>query len=298
MKKHSLKEWIMATRPWSFPASSMPVLVTLFYLYWIDCNVNWYIGIWAIINIMAFHAAGNTWSDYKDYKKGVDRDDTIGGISITSGQFKAEEIKHLAFIILAASTLSGIMLVICTGLPTLYIGIAGFLLTIIYPWTKYHALGDLNIFLTYSLLPILGTSFVSTEKIYPEALWISIPIGLITVGILHSNNIRDTEHDKRAGINTFAMLTGGNIASYIYCFEVLFPFLWIMICIAIGVLPTWSILVLLALKPAINNTRKALKYKQDGAKTFIGIDEKTAQLQLVFSLLLTISLIIAKYIHL
>ena len=29
MKKHSLKDWMIAVRPWSFPASSMPVVVTL-----------------------------------------------------------------------------------------------------------------------------------------------------------------------------------------------------------------------------------------------------------------------------
>ena len=34
MKKHSLKDWMIAVRPWSFPASSMPVVVTLAYLYW------------------------------------------------------------------------------------------------------------------------------------------------------------------------------------------------------------------------------------------------------------------------
>ena len=28
--KHTFKDWFLATRPWSFPASAMPVLVTLF----------------------------------------------------------------------------------------------------------------------------------------------------------------------------------------------------------------------------------------------------------------------------
>ena len=38
----------------------------------------------------------------------------------------------------------------------------GCVLILLYPWLKYHALGDVDIFLTYSLLPILGTSYVVT----------------------------------------------------------------------------------------------------------------------------------------
>ena len=34
MKKHSLGQWLFAVRPWSFPASAMPILVTLAYLFW------------------------------------------------------------------------------------------------------------------------------------------------------------------------------------------------------------------------------------------------------------------------
>ena len=48
MKKHSLKDWMIAVRPWSFPASSMPVVVTLAYLYWMRQDINWVNGIWII----------------------------------------------------------------------------------------------------------------------------------------------------------------------------------------------------------------------------------------------------------
>jgi 1,4-dihydroxy-2-naphthoate octaprenyltransferase len=207
-KQHTLKDWIMATRPWSFPASAMPVLVTLGYLFWRGYELNWAIGAFTILNVVLFHAAGNTWSDYKDYKNGVDREDTVGGLSIVSGQFKAEEIKRLSFILLITASCMGLGLVAFTGPITLAFGLAGMVLTVLYPWMKYRALGDLDIFATYSLLPILGTTFVATGAIVPEALILSVPVGLITVGILHSNNTRDIEQDSRAGIRTFAMRLG------------------------------------------------------------------------------------------
>ena len=51
----TLKDWIIATRPWSFPASSMPVIATLGYLFWSDCDVCWWKGLWAVFNIIVFY---------------------------------------------------------------------------------------------------------------------------------------------------------------------------------------------------------------------------------------------------
>ena len=296
MNKHSLKSWLIATRPWSFPASSMPVLVTLCYLFWKGHDVNWTIGIWALINIIVFHAAGNTWSDYFDFTKGVDREDTIGGLSITSGKFEAKEIHSLALILLAIATLSGIALVYFTGLPTLYVGLAGVLLTLLYPLLKFNALGDVDIFLTYSLLPILGTSFVATGAFHIDTLWLSLPIGLITVGILHSNNMRDTEQDKRAEIKTFAMLVGKKVSLSLYYAEIIIPFSWVIICSVLGMFPLWSLLALIALKPAIDILKQASQFIQKGAKALYGVDEATAKLQLVFSLLTALSFVIASFV--
>lgn len=295
-KKHSFKDWFIATRPWSFPASSMPIVATMAYLYWAGESVNWLIGLWTLATIIVFHAAGNTWSDYFDFKKGVDREDTVGGTSITSGEFHSCEIKRLASWLLALAVASGLGLAYCTGLPTLYFGLAGCALTLLYPLLKFNALGDLDIFLTYSLLPILGTSYVATGNIEEKALWLVLPIGLITVGILHINNARDIEQDKRAGIRTFAMLIGKRAAAVIYCFELLVPFAWIIGCVIYGSMPVWSLLVIIALKPAIDNCKKAVALPKGGMEAVTGVDEATAKLQLMFSLLLALSLFIGTWV--
>ena len=291
--KHSFKDWFIATRPWSFPASAMPVLVTLGYMFWSGYQVNWVIGAVTIINVVLFHAAGNTWSDYKDYKSGVDREDTVGGLSIVSGQFQAQEIKKLSMALFAVAVAGGLALTCYTGIVTLYFGLAGALLTILYPWLKYRALGDLDIFLTYSVVPMLGTSFVATGQIHADVLLLSVPVGLITVGILHSNNTRDIEQDRRAGIKTFAMCLGGKVASLLYCVEVIFPFVWVIGAMALGLFPYWSVLSLVALAIALGNAKQAMKYNKEGMKALVGVDEKTAQLQLAFSVLMFISFIVA-----
>ena len=291
-KKHGFKAWLLATRPWSFPASAMPVLATLAYLFWRGHEINWLTGVWALVNIIVFHAAGNTWSDYYDYKRGVDREDTIGGMSIVSGEFQACEIKKLAWILLVIAVVAGVGLMLLAGLPVLYFGLAGCVLIVLYPWLKYHALGDLDIFLTYSVLPILGTSYVATGALNYETLWLMLPIGLITVGILHVNNTRDIEQDSRAGIKTFAMLVGKRVSVVLYIAELMLPFVCVLVAAIYGAMPWWALVVLVALKPALDNCRAMLKLPAEGMKALIGVDEKTAQLQLMFSLLLSLSLFI------
>lgn len=274
----------------------MPVAVTLAFLYWRGFEVNWLVGLWTLLSVILFHAAGNTWSDYSDFKRGVDREDTIGGMSITSGEFLPSEIKCLSLLLLAVAAVSGLSLMLATGLPTLYLGLAGIALTMMYPFLKYHALGDVDIFLTYSLLPVLGTSYVATGAFVMDVLWLVLPIGLITVGILHINNTRDIEHDKRAGIHTFAMLAGKRASALIYCMEVTLPFVWVVGCVIYGSMPLWSLIVLLALKPAIDNSRKAFMFPKEGMKAVIGVDEATAKLQLMFSLLLVVSFFVASLV--
>ena len=126
MKKHSLKDWLIAVRPWSFPASAMPVIVTLAYLYWAYGVIEWANGLLALAGIVIFHASGNAWSDYFDFERGVDRVDTFGVKTLTSGQFMPLEIRNLAIGLMVPAVMVGLWLVVRTGLPLLWIGLWSF----------------------------------------------------------------------------------------------------------------------------------------------------------------------------
>lgn len=293
MKKHSTKDWIMAVRPWSFPASAMPVAVTLAYLSWVGQEVDWVNGVWALLNIIVFHAAGNTWSDYFDFRHKVDTKESSSVPSLTQHIFEPAEIMRLSLLLLVVAIAGGVGLLCRTGLPLLYIGIGGLACTLLYPPLKYHALGDAVIFVAYAFLPMLGTAYVATGVMDWSTMWIALPVGLITVAILHANNTRDMPTDRRAHIRTFAMALGGRISVYLYAFEVLFPFGWIAGCAAGGILPWWSLLTLPALFMAWGNVRQMSRFFSVGREGIVGVDERTAQLQLLFSLLLIVSFVIA-----
>lgn len=296
MGKHSFGQWLFAVRPWSFPASAMPIIVTLAYLFWKGAEMNWYYGIWTLVNMVLFHVAGNVWSDYHDFKKSVDREDTTGATTLTTGMFQPNEIRNLAIGVFIIAVAGGLGLVLLTGLPLLWIGLAGAVLTLFYPTLKYNALGDVDILLTFAFLPTIGTSFVTTGTIDWSVLLIALPVGLITDGILHSNNTRDMVPDKRANIKTLAMGLGTKVSAVIYSFEVLFPFVWIAACVVMKTMP-WPVLaVLLAFPIALGCGKTMMKCPREGVDVILDLDQKTAKLQMVFSLLLTITFIISKFV--
>ena len=296
MKKHSFGEWMIAVRPWSFPASAMPVIASIAYLFWKGAQINWLFGLWALINIIIFHAAGNTWSDYFDFKKKVDADDTFGAKTLTTGMFSEKEIFRLSLSLTVVATLAGLALMALTGLPLLWIGLGGVLCTLLYPMLKYNALGDLVILMAYAFLPTIGTSFVTTGAIDWSVLLIALPVGLITDGILHSNNTRDLSTDARAKIRTMAMSLGARNSARLYAFEVVFPFLWVGTCSVIGILPLHTIIVFMTLPIALACAKTMVTTVEDNLQLIADLDVRTANLQLMFSVLLSVALITARFI--
>lgn len=296
MSKHTFGQWIIAVRPWSFPASAMPIIVTLTYLFCKGAEINWLFGLWALVNMILFHIAGNVWSDYNDFRKGVDREDTFGAKTLTTGMFQPHEIRNLAIGVLIVAVAGGLGLVALTGLPLLWIGIAGAALTVLYPALKYNALGDLDILMTFAFLPTLGTAYVTTGAIDWSVLWIALPVGLITDGILHSNNTRDMIPDKRAEIKTMAMGLGKKASARLYSFEVIFPFVWIAVCSIMGLMPIYTVFVFLTLPVALGCSRTMIKAVNSDSDIIADLDVRTANLQLMFSVILSITFVVSKLI--
>lgn len=287
---------MIAVRPWSFPASAMPIIVTLAYLFWKGAEINWLLGLWTLLGMILFHCTGNTWSDYFDYKKKVDAEDTFGAKTLTTGMFQPHEIRNLAMGLLVVSVICGLGLMAVTGLPLLWIGLAGVVCTLLYPVLKFNALGDLDIIMAFAFLPTLGTSYAVTGVIEWDVLLVALPIGLITDGILHSNNTRDMMTDRRAGITTMAMGMGYGWSAVLFGFEMIFPYIWVAALSMAGFFPVITFIIFLTLPVAIGNAKTMFKSSKSGIEIISDLDVKTANLQLMFSVLFTVSLVVSKFI--
>lgn len=295
--KHSVKDWILTTRPWSFPASAMPVLATFAYMIWVcslyGMSIDWVSGVLAIVGIVFFHASGNMLSDVRDYKKGVDKG--LSHMPLVNGSFTTKEYMRLSLTLFVLGCAIGFYIMSRCGWPLLYAAVYGAFFTLTYATFKYFALGDVVIFLSYAVIPILGTTYATISEYYYPALVLALPIGLITVAILHVNNTRDIESDRAAGIRTLAMLIGLKASVQLYAFEVLFPFVAVIATIMCGWLPWHSVIVLFALPKAWRCARVVLDSPKKGMETLVMHDAATSQLQLLFSLLLAVSLFVAAF---
>jgi len=297
-----IKNWILAAHPWSFPASASPSLVTIsfiFYLYktGVVTQINWTNAILAFLGAIIFHMAGNLIGDYQDVKSGVDGKEKTGPIRlIVLGVFKPKTILWYGYTVLFIGILMGAYLIQYSGLPLLFIGLTGIIIAMFYYKFKYIALGDIVIFLSFGLLLALGTAFVMTGQLIWSSLLVITPTGLLVVAILHANNTRDMILDKEAGIKTQAMKLGLEGSQIIYQTILLAAYLIVAIAVSLNILHPLSFLVLLSLPMALKNIHlmKMATMRDLGIIRFL--DVKTAQLVLVFSLLLIAANIISSFI--
>ena len=290
----------MATRPWSFPASAMPVASTIAYLFWVSKTfvgtspVDWLCGILALVGIILFHAGGNVISDYNDYRKGVDTPENAMMLPLVNGSFKDYEFRRYGIALLLAGCAVGVALLLITqNLDLLWVGLAGGVLTLLYSFLKYRALGDVVIVLNYAILPIMGTSIVAVGHIDWSAMVLAVPLGLITDSILHINNARDAVSDRAAGARTFAMLIGPKASSLMYRAEVLLPFVWVVVAVCVGWLPVLTILVFVVAKTAWDMARQAKGLVSEGPAKVAMLDQQSAQLQAKFSVLMIVALVVS-----
>ena len=294
--KRTLKDWVIATRPWSFPASSMSVVVTAVLLWYMTGKDNnefvWANALIALVMMVVFQASGNLISDYYDHIRGVDLPGSLNGVRhIQSGMFTPKEIFHYGLSLLAISGILGLVLLMCSDWSYIWFGVAGLLLAGFYPWLKYHACGDYDILLCYAVLPSIGTSLVCTGHFYWEAVAVCFTYGLLTVAILHANNTRDIRNDSRAGIKTLAIQIGARASQKLYAAELVIPYVLIVVYTISGMVPVMALFVVAAIPVAVKNIRQMLNAEPEAEEPIATLDQQTAQLQLMFSLLFVAGII-------
>ncbi|MDD6209723.1 MAG: 1,4-dihydroxy-2-naphthoate octaprenyltransferase [Bacteroidales bacterium] len=300
-RKPTLKEWIFATRPWSFPASGLPAVTAIFYIFCFrhnyNADINWWLGVLAVLGTIFMHAGGNLISDYFDYIKGVDREDRMSNsLLLDDGVFSPKQILNYGLICLLTGALIGFYLYSKTGWVLLILGGFGILSALLYFQFKARALGDLLIFVTYAPVIMLGVGYVLTMTISIPLLLLSIPIGLIIVNILHANNTRDIETDSRAGIRTLAMNLGVRRSVVLYDVFTVSAYLLIVLFVAIKLLPLLSLAVIVTFPLAWRNMKMMETVKIKGREAIKTLDEKTAQLQLILCSCLSLTLFIANWV--
>lgn len=293
----SLKDYIVATRPWSFTMTffsiTLGTLVASF-----DGKVNFFYYFLCLAGAVFFHAASNLINDYFDFKKNVDKIDSPTSIyrphPIITEKFSAKEILNFSLFMYFLTLIIGLFFTFKVSYLIFIIGITGFLISFSYcgfPFSyKYKALGEIPIFLAWGPLMVSGAYIVQRSKISKEAFFISIPVGILVSLVLFANNLRDIEYDKRQGIKTLAIILGHKKALNFYLGFIFTSYLILITLSVLKIIPLFSLFALVSIPKAFKLFRD-FKIKVPEAA-----DAITSQLVVSFGSFLIAGLLIERII--
>lgn len=287
------RNWFLASRPWSFvmTAISLGVGGAVAAL---DGPFSWGLFALALMAMVCLHAATNLINDYYDIQSGVD---SVGAATtryrphpLGEGKLRPESVRAVAYGLFCVGAAIGIGLAAARGWPIFAIGILGLGASLAYSAPpvsyKYIALGEFSVFLMWGPLMVEGIYFVQRQAFSLQALWISIPFGVIVALVLLANNLRDIAHDKRQNIRTVAIVLGARRGFYLYAGLMSLAYACVLLMVLCGILPPWSLIVFLSLPLAVRIFRVMVREIPDDA------DARTAQIDTAFGVLLLLSLVL------
>ncbi len=233
LKNNSLlKAWISAARIRTLPLSVSGILIGSSYAYFSE-KFRFSVFFIAILTTISYQLLSNFANDYGDGVKGTD-DNRIGPKRTVQTGLISRVLMKKGMIVLSltSSFLTLALIVLAFGLNSFYVlifavlgGLAIFS-AIKYTVGKfaygYFGLGDLFVFLFFGLISVLGSNFLFGSVLEFKLLSPSIALGLLSVGVLNLNNMRDIQNDADCGKKTLAVVLGAQKAKFYHLFIISF----------------------------------------------------------------------------
>ena len=299
--------WLVAARPWSLPASTMPVLFgTALAVVVRDVPFHAVRFLAALAAMVLLHSGANMLSDVFDFRRGLDTQVTPVSGAIVRGWLNPAAVARGAAVLFLLGGAIGAALAWQVGPPLWWIGGIGIFVGAGYALWKALALGDLAVFLNFGLLGAAGAWTVQTGTFSWYPVVAAVPMALLVVGILHANNWRDVTGDRTAGVRTAAGLLGDGGSLHYYGFLIFAPFgfLAALILAPRGLaletppLPLTAALGLLSFPKAATLWYRAVYRRRPRQPLdFIVLDGGTAELNLLFGMLTTAGVVLAVFLE-
>jgi 1,4-dihydroxy-2-naphthoate polyprenyltransferase len=243
--------WVEGAPPRTLPAAVSPVVAGTGAAVHADGFV-WWKALLALLVSLALQVGVNYANDYSDGIRGTDAD-RVGPMRLVgSGIARPGQVKGAAFACFALAGTAGLVLAATTSWWLLAVGAAAMVAAWFYTGGArpygYRALGEVSVFVFFGLVAVLGTTYVQTEDLTPDAVLTSCGIGALACAILVANNLRDIATDRVAGKRTLAVVLGDAGSRWMYLALVALA-LALVVVLAVVETP-WLLLGLVAALPA------------------------------------------------
>lgn len=220
MERNKIKAWVSAFR--------LRTLALSFALIVVGAALALQVGAFdgatfalALVTTLMLQILSNLSNDYGDSVTGVDAQGRKGPErAVQSGAISLSEMRVAMVLFAVLSLLSGCSLLWqCygrlgfDGIAVLFvIGILCIVAAITYTVGRkpygYMGLGDLSVFIFFGLVGVAGSNalFVGMPTL---SVWLpAVSVGLLSVGVLNMNNLRDHDSDKASGKRTLVVMMG------------------------------------------------------------------------------------------
>ncbi len=298
-----LKAFIKAARLRTLPLSISGILIGSALAY-AEGYADWRIFTLALLTTVGFQVLSNFANDYGDGVKGTDNKDRVGPQrALQSGEISPGQMLNAIKITGMLTFLVAVLLIyIAFGLNEyrnyfflfLIFGIASIAAAIKYTMGKkaygYSGFGDVFVFLFFGWLSVVGSYFLFTKQLDFTVFLPATSIGMLSVGVLNLNNMRDRESDEKAGKRTLVVKIGEEFAKYYHYYLLISAFLLALLYVTFHYNAPQQFLFIIAFIPIAIHLNTV--YKNTDAKLLDPELKKLALSTFLFAILFSLGFIL------
>ncbi len=203
--------WLAAARPRTLPLALACIILGSF-LAAAHQSFHFWITFLCVTTAIFLQILSNLANDYGDSVHGADHGERVGPKrAVQSGAIAAAAMKQAMALMAGLAGVSGLALVwLAFGVQGLvgivvFVGLGAAAIWAAINYTAggrpygYAGLGDLFVLIFFGWVGTMGTYFLQTQTLNWLIMLPATSCGLLAVGVLNINNIRDIDSDRLAG---------------------------------------------------------------------------------------------------
>jgi 1,4-dihydroxy-2-naphthoate octaprenyltransferase len=271
-----LKPWIIAARLRTLPLAVSNILLGSFLAY-NQGKFSIIILLLGLATAVFLQVLSNFANDYGDFINGAD-EKRISKYErvLQSGKISPKQMRWMLIILTLLTFVTGISLIIfaANALGTIAlvvffgIGILCIIAAITYTIGKkpygYIGIGDIAVFIFFGIVGVCGIYVLQTRQWDWHVLLPAASFGLLSVGVLNINNIRDLESDRISGKKTLAVRIGLEKAKIYHTWLILIAVILGIVSTLLDFHSAFQLLYLLTIPFFIMNVYRVRSSKYSG----------------------------------
>jgi len=299
---------VEVTRARTLPVMAAPVLIGSVLARQRGSPFEWGFFMLALTGALAAHLGANLINDVFDFAAGTDQlaqaitpqgnAIATGSRYLLNGKLTITYYRKLAIACFAIAFICGAILSIFRPWSLIF-GITGFLLAYFYVAPPIRlayigrGLGEIDILISFGILPLVGAFYVQGGTITLTALLASLPIGLYTMVVLYFHHFLHWRADKEAGKITPVVALGEKGARIVGGLLLLLIAITIIVDVYLKVFPWYTIFAVLTLIPVVVDLQRAT----GDLKHYVKLMATNFNANLLSSLIILASLLLSGFTH-